>query len=351
MAEKRPPIRYGEYIRLYKSADKGFVKMRTVAVKDGNDWICASYMAQMEHFIRLQCGEGSPATRGPLNGMLELVGEGYEVVQIIEETWKKYAEKGKIPGFVIEKLIVRFQGIFAGVIGVDRFWKVLDIRSKIEEIPAPTEAERQRLLDEWKELGIEPSGGIEKIVGGAVEPEPDQEPPREEPEPEPEIVVGPDLPPELRGAPEEIVNAYLDLPDLAKREFLVRVRKVNGNVREAAASYFPDIVTPTEAMILVEMEGLINSERTETKYDLDPAAPVDVEGLLVCEGGRRVPRDTGEWNYDDIADFIDGMHPDDREAVEEIIGAADLSDEERDYLTLLVKDQVDRVAEEDEMDG
>jgi hypothetical protein len=346
MAEKRPPIRYGDYIRLYKSTDKGFVKMRTVAVEDGNDWVGASYMAQMEHFVRLQCGQQAEGSRSPLNDMLEMVPEGYEIVQIVEETWKKYAKKEKIPGFVVEKLIVRFQGIFAGVIGVDRFWKVLDIRSKIEEIPAPTGAERERLLDEWEALGIETSGGIEKIVGRAVDPEPEPEPesPREEPEPEP----GPDLPPELQGAPQEIVNAYLALPDLAKREFLERIRQMNGNVREAAASYFPEITVPTEAMILVEMEEMIVSERGEIQYGLDSAVPVDVETLLVCEGGRRVPADTGEWGYDDIADFIDGMHPDDREAVEAIIGAAGLEDEDRDALLLLMEDRLTETAEGDE---
>jgi hypothetical protein len=283
--------------------------------------------------------------------MLELVPEGYEIVQIVEETWKKYAKKEKIPGFVVEKLIVRFQGIFAGIIGVDRFWKVLDIRSKIEEIPAPTEVERERLLAEWNELGIELSGGIEKIIGGAVELEPEQDAPREEPEPEPapEIVVGPELPPELQGAPGEIVNAYLALPDLAKKEFLERIRQMNGNVKEAAASYFPEITTPSEALILVEMEDLIASEREGRPYDLDPAALIDVETLLVCEGGRRVPGDTGEWGYDDIADFIDGMHPDDRETVMEIISVAGITDEERDSLLLLLEEQLTgAVAEEEE---
>jgi len=351
MAEKRPPIRYLDYARQYKSADKGFVKMRSVAVEDGNDWVCASYMAQVEHFVRTQCQQPVEGSRGPLNEMLELVPEGYEVVQVVEETWKKYAKKEKIPGFVVEKVVVRFQGIFAGVIGVDRFWKVLDIRSKIEEVPAPTEDERQRLLDEWEAMGLELTGGIEKITGGAVEPEPEPEPesPREEPEPEPEPAARSTLPPELEGAPEEIIAAYLDLPDLAKQEFLTRIRQMNGNVREAATSYFPEITTPTEAMILVEMEGLINSEATAPRYDHDLYTPPDIATLLFCgEGGRRLPEDSGKWSYDEISLFIDGMHPDDCAAVERIIEIADLTDDERESLLLQIEEVLDEMTGGDE---
>lgn len=150
-------ISFGDFMRAYKNAESGFMAMRDRCVKDGNDWVCASYMAQVEYFIDSQAKDSSTGGRGPLNDMLGKVREGYEITKVLEEKWKEYKEKGekeKLPGYEEEEIKDIFKGILAKHIGIDRFWAVMDIRSEVEGKPTITPNKKKELINLWAMHGV-----------------------------------------------------------------------------------------------------------------------------------------------------------------------------------------------------
>ena len=150
-------ISFGDFMRAYKNAESGFMAMRDRCVKAGNNWVCASYMSQVEFFINSQAKDTSTGGRGPLNDMLGKVREGYETVKILEQKWKEYKEKGekdKLPGFEEEEIKDIFKGFLAKEIGQDRFWASMDIRSEVEGKPIITPAKKKELIDLWAKHGI-----------------------------------------------------------------------------------------------------------------------------------------------------------------------------------------------------
>jgi hypothetical protein len=150
-------ISFADFMRAYKSAAAGFMAMRDRCVKSGNDWVCASYMSQVEYFINSQSKDNSTGGRGPLNDQLGMAREGYELVKLIEYKWKEYKQKGEkdqLPGYEEEELKDLFKGLLAKQIGIDRFWKVMDIRAQVEGKPPITPANKKELIELWARHGI-----------------------------------------------------------------------------------------------------------------------------------------------------------------------------------------------------
>lgn len=148
-------ISFGDFMRAYKNAESGFKEMRDRCVKYGNNWVCASYMSQVEFFIDSQAKDSSDGSRAPLNSMLSKVQEGYELVKILESRWKEFKGKEKsIPGFIEEEIKDIFKGLLAKQIGLDRFWQSMDIRSEIEGKPKISPIKTKEYLQLWAANGI-----------------------------------------------------------------------------------------------------------------------------------------------------------------------------------------------------
>jgi len=147
-------ISFGDFLMAYKNAELAFKEMRDRCVKRGNDWVCASYMSQIDFFIHSQATDRSRGGRRPLNDMLGKVREGYELVKLLEEKWTEFQDKEQIPGFIEEEIHDIFKGLLAREIGQDRFWASMDIRSEVEGRPIITLAKKKELIDLWAKHGI-----------------------------------------------------------------------------------------------------------------------------------------------------------------------------------------------------
>ena len=147
-------ISFGDFLMAYKNAELAFKEMRDRCVKRGNDWVCASYMSQIDFFIHSQATDRSKGGRGPLNDMLGKVREGYELVKLLEEKWTEFQAQEQIPGFIEEEIHDIFKGLLAREIGPDRFWAAMDIRSEVEGRPVITPAKRNELTELWVKHGI-----------------------------------------------------------------------------------------------------------------------------------------------------------------------------------------------------
>jgi len=160
-------ISFADFMRAYKSAAAGFIAMRDRCVKSGNDWVCASYMSQMDFFINSQAKDSSTGGRGPLNDQLGMAREGYEIVKVLETKWKEYKEKGEkdqLPGYEEQEIKDIFKGFLAKQIGIDRFWKVMNIRAEVEGIPVITAANKKELVELWARHGILFDGPAHKHI-------------------------------------------------------------------------------------------------------------------------------------------------------------------------------------------
>jgi len=147
-------ISFGDFLMAYKNAELAFKEMRDRCVKRGNDWVCASYMSQIDFFIHSQATDRSKGGRRPLNDMLGKVREGYELVNLLEEKWTEFQDQEQIPGFIEEEIHDIFNGLLAREIGPDRFWASMDIRSEVEGRPIITPAKKMELIELWVKRGI-----------------------------------------------------------------------------------------------------------------------------------------------------------------------------------------------------
>ena len=148
-------ISFGDFMYAYKSPEAGFKEMRDRCVKRGNDWVCASYMTQVEYYINRQTHNNTRAQRVPVNEVLSLVEEGHQLIKIIEEKWKEIGDTEKnIPGYIELEIKDLFKGLLAKQIGIDRFWVAMDIRSEVEGKPIITPAKKMELIDLWAKHGI-----------------------------------------------------------------------------------------------------------------------------------------------------------------------------------------------------
>ncbi len=147
-------ISFGDFLMAYKNAELAFKEMRDRCVKRGNDWVCASYMSQIDFFIHSQATDRSKGGRRPLNDMLGKVREGYELVKLLEEKWTEFQDQEQIPGFIEEEIHDIFKGLLAREIGPDRFWASMDIRSEVEGRPIITPAKKMELIELWVKHGI-----------------------------------------------------------------------------------------------------------------------------------------------------------------------------------------------------
>ncbi len=173
--ERRTLITYNQFLKVYKTPDRALSEMMRLC-KQGDDVICATFMARMEDWIRKIVLIESANERKPLEGWWSQWEWGYIFAEHVEKFWAKYPGKDKIPEFDRDKLLDIFRGLFAQQISLARYWDVMKIRADVENEGEARvvgyDHERQiEQLDRWQELGIvKPQEAIARDVAAPRAP-------------------------------------------------------------------------------------------------------------------------------------------------------------------------------------
>ena len=148
-----PPITFGEHLEVYGTAEAALEMMKK-RCEACHNWVCATYIDQIEHYIREMMLEPNPDVRYPVMELLYEI--EMDVADLIEQAWeeleKKYgiekvdgeSEEYRLKGMseakmsaILKKkaneIIQKFEDLMYNRLGKEKYSKVYSIRKKVRD--------------------------------------------------------------------------------------------------------------------------------------------------------------------------------------------------------------------------
>ena len=148
-----PPITFGEHLEVYGTAEAALEMMKK-RCEACHNWVCATYIDQIEHYIREMMLEPDPDARYPVMELLYEI--EMDVADWIEQAWKELEQKyglEKVSGETEEyrlkgmpeakmrailkkkanEIIQKFEDLMYNRLGKDKYMKVYRIRKKVRD--------------------------------------------------------------------------------------------------------------------------------------------------------------------------------------------------------------------------